>query len=64
MRGIRDEKIPGGCPLAPFSGKLESLICSRADSDVMSLFIRQIAAEFKDGSVALSMDKASFTYSE
>ena len=46
--------------LSPADGCLESLIYSRADSDVMSFFLRQIADTFPDEYVVIFMDKAAW----
>ena len=46
--------------LSPSDGRLESLIYSRADSDVMSFFLKQIAGEFQDEHVVIFMDRAAW----
>lgn len=46
--------------LSPSDGRLESLIYSRADSDVMSFFLKQIASEFPQKHVVIFMDKAAW----
>jgi len=50
--------------LSPSDGCLESLIYSRADSDVMSFFLRQIANAFPSEHVVIFMDKAAWHTTE
>ena len=46
--------------ISPIDGKIESLIAPRADTDVMSIFLEQVAERFSEDFILMVMDKAAW----
>lgn len=46
--------------ISPEDGVIDSLIAPRADTDVMAIFLRQVAERFKDDFIIMFMDKAAW----
>ena len=62
VRNIHSKYLRKGAKIltnVPIGGRLESLIYSRAASDMMSFFLKQISDAFTDESVVIFMDKAA-----